>query len=86
MKWLLICIALAGSPVDNGRELFIFNTTFTSVEDCKTYAMVYSQDIQETVVPEIGPFAAFCVTEEVFEEQIVPGLNKQEPKLQGDYI
>lgn len=87
MKWLLICIALASNPMDKGRDLFVFDARFNNAEECKTYAMINSQEVQETVIPEIGPFAAFCVTEQVFEEQIIPGLEKKEPtKLQGDYI
>ena len=80
MKWILICIALAGNPVDGSRELYIFNTKFQDVNQCKTYSMVNSDKITETVVPQIGPFAAFCVTERVFEEQIEPSLNKEEKK------
>lgn len=86
MKWILICIALASNPIDKGRDLYVFDAKFNNVEECKTYAMVNSNNIQETVIPEIGPFAAFCVTEKVFEEQIVPGIEEKEPKLQGDYI
>ena len=77
MKWILICIALAGNPVDGSRELYIFNTKFQDVNQCKTYSMVNSDHITETVVPEIGPFAAFCVTERVFEEQIAPTLKEE---------
>lgn len=85
MKWILLCIALVQSPIDASRELYIFNERFLSVEQCKTYAMINSDEISNTVIPEIGPFAAVCVTEKVFEEQIVPGLQKEE-ETKANYI
>lgn len=83
MKWILICFALATNPVDGSRDLYLFKQLFDSVENCKTYSMVNAQEIQEIVVQEIGPFAAFCVTEEVFQRDIAPSLNPEEQKKKG---
>lgn len=83
-KWILICIALAVSPIDGGRELYVFNKEFESVEKCKEYAGTYSLEIQQEVFPEIGPFVALCSDKEAFETEILPQLEKDK-KLQ-DFI
>jgi len=82
IEWILICIALAVSPIDGARELYIFNQTFDTVEECKEYAGTNSLEIQQEVFAEIGPFAALCADKKAFETELLPHLEK-ENKLQN---
>lgn len=79
MKWILICVALYLHP-DGAREMFIFNQQFDSVEECKQYAFVNKDEIQMSVISQIGPFTAICADKETFEKEVLPTLENPNKK------